>query len=233
MRVFAISDLHLSGAVPDKAMDVFGAQWQAHADKIAQAWRDRVTPQDVVLIAGDISWAMTLEEAACDLAWVDALPGHKILLKGNHDFWWGSIGKVRRLLSEQTFALQNDCASVEGMVFAGSRGWTCPGGSGDAPEDRKVYLREAIRLEMSLQQACKTGLPIIGMMHYPPFNEKQEDSAFTQLFERYGVKQVVYGHLHGPATRYAFQGWRNGVYYTLTSCDAIGFAPRLITEQEF
>ena len=230
MRVFAVSDLHLSGAVPGKAMDVFGPQWEAHADKIAQAWRENVAPQDIVLVAGDISWAMTLQEAVCDLAWVGALPGRKILLKGNHDFWWGSIGRVRALLSVQTYALQNDCVRVGRLVFAGSRGWTCPTGAGDTPEDRKIYLREAIRLEMSLQQAAKTGLPIVGMMHYPPFNEKQEDSLFTQLFERYGVRQVVYGHLHGPATRYAFNGWRNGVHYTLTSCDAIGFAPRLIVE---
>ena len=227
-RLFAVSDLHLSGAVPTKAMDIFSPQWQDHAGKIERAWRERVGDNDVVLVAGDISWAMTMEEAQCDIDWIGALPGQKVMIKGNHDFWWGSIGRVRGMCNASMHILQNDCVTLDGIAFAGSRGWTCPGSANDTPQDRKIYQREALRLEMSLQAAEKTGLPIGAMMHYPPFNERQEDSAFTELFERYGVGRVIYGHLHGPATRYAFCGERNGVVYTLTSCDAVGFSPLLI-----
>lgn len=225
MRLFAISDLHLSGAVPTKAMDIFGAQWTDHASKIERAWRQTVAQEDVVLIAGDISWAMTLQEAQCDLAWISRLPGRKVCIKGNHDFWWGSIGRVRDALGANMYAVQNDCVCLDGVAIAGSRGWVCPGSANDTQEDRKIYQREAIRLEMSLKAAQKTGLAIVAMMHYPPFNERQEDSAFTQLFDQYGVKRVIYGHLHGPGVRGAFNGKRNGVLYTLTSCDAVGFSP--------
>lgn len=230
MHLYAISDLHLSGAVPTKAMDIFGPQWQDHAGKIEQAWKKLVAEDDVVLVPGDISWAMTMEEAKCDIDWIRALPGKKIIIKGNHDFWWGSIGRVRAMFGENMYALQNDCVTLSDIVIAGSRGWTCPNGSTDTPEDLKIYQREAIRMELSLQQAKKTGLPITVMMHYPPFNERQEDSLFTKLFADYGVERVIYGHLHGPGAKYAFCGVRDGVRYRLTSCDAVDFTPQLIAE---
>ena len=164
-------------------MDVFGPAWDDHAARVERAWRDAVAEEDVVLIPGDISWAMQLDEAREDIAFIGALPGTKILMRGNHDYWWASLSKVRAFLPKGVHALQNDAIDIGGAVIAGSRGWMCPGSSGFDPEtDRKIYDREAIRLGMSLQKAGK-GSRIIAMLHYPPFNEKRNSSAFTDLFE--------------------------------------------------
>ncbi|MBQ4610646.1 MAG: metallophosphoesterase [Clostridia bacterium] len=229
MKLFAIGDLHLSHA-SDKPMDVFGPAWDDHAARVEKAWRDAVAEEDVVLIPGDISWAMQLDEAREDIAFIGALPGTKILMRGNHDYWWASLSKVRAILPKGVHALQNDAIDIGGAVIAGSRGWMCPGSSGFDPEtDRKIYDREAIRLGMSLQKAGK-GSRIIAMLHYPPFNEKRNSSAFTDLFEEYGVEHVVYGHLHGKSCRSAFEGVREGISYTLCSADHLGFAPKFITE---
>jgi len=211
-------------------MDVFGPAWDDHAARVEKAWRDAVAEEDVVLIPGDISWAMQLDEAREDIAFIGALPGTKILMRGNHDYWWASLSKVRAILPKGVHALQNDAIDIGGAVIAGSRGWMCPGSSGFDPEtDRKIYDREAIRLGMSLQKAGK-GSRIIAMLHYPPFNEKRNSSAFTDLFEEYGVEHVVYGHLHGKSCRSAFEGVREGISYTLCSADHLGFAPKFITE---
>ncbi|MGI6003789.1 MAG: metallophosphoesterase [Christensenellales bacterium] len=227
MNIYAVSDLHLSGAAP-KAMDIFGDHWRNHFEQIKSAWLQAVGEDDVVLIAGDISWAMHLSDAKVDLDAIGALPGKKIMIRGNHDFWWGSISRVRAALAEGTYALQNDSVTLGASAFAGSRGWTCPGGTHYTQEDEKIYNRELMRLEMSLAHAAKSQKPIIGMIHYPPFNERQEPSGFTELFERFEVRKVVYGHLHGASVKSAFNGVINGVQYILTSCDAIGFAPKRI-----
>lgn len=229
MKLFAIGDLHLSHS-SDKPMDVFGPAWDDHAARVEKAWSDTVAEDDVVLIPGDISWAMQLDEARADIAFIAALPGTKILMRGNHDYWWASLSKVRAILPKGVYALQNDAIDIGGAVIAGSRGWMCPGSSGfDSETDRKIYDREAIRLGMSLQKAGK-GSRIIAMLHYPPFNEKRNSSAFTDLFEEYGVEHVVYGHLHGKSCRSAFEGVREGISYTLCSADHLGFAPKFITE---
>nr|WP_122011857.1 metallophosphoesterase [Maliibacterium massiliense] len=227
MKVYAVSDLHLSGAAP-KAMDIFGAHWKNHFDKISEAWRQMVAPEDVVLIAGDISWAMNLHDAAVDLAAIGALPGRKVLIKGNHDYWWSSISRIRGMLSCGMHVLQNDAVDFGCVTIAGTRGWLCPNEVSYSPEDEKIYRRELIRMEMSLAQAEKSGHPIIAMIHYPPFNETRSPSGFTELFQRFGVRQVVYGHLHGPSIKSAFDGELEGVRYALTSCDAVQFKPRLI-----
>ncbi|MBS7299823.1 MAG: metallophosphoesterase, partial [Eubacteriales bacterium] len=141
MIVYAIGDLHLPGG-DDKPMAVFGAHWEGHWEKICQDWRARVTTQDVVLVPGDISWAMQLEHALDDLHAIAALPGRKILLRGNHDYWWSSLTRVREALPEGMYALQNDAMEMEGIVFAGSRGWTLPGSEAATGEDLKIYQRE-------------------------------------------------------------------------------------------
>lgn len=229
MKLFAIGDLHLSSAL-DKPMDVFGPAWDDHAGRISRAWRNSVGEEDVVLIPGDISWAMHLPEARADMEFIAALPGKKVIMRGNHDYWWASLAKVRAMLPENIYALQNDAVELGGVAIAGSRGWMCPGSSGFDPElDKKIYDREAIRLEMSLKCAGESRR-IIAMLHYPPFNEKRNSSAFTDLFEKYGVEQVLYGHLHGKSCRNAFEGEREGIMYTLCSADHIGFAPKFITE---
>ena len=229
MRIFAIGDLHLSIS-SDKPMDVFGSNWDNHSQRVAQAWKDAVEPNDLVLIPGDISWAMQLKDAEADIRFIGDLPGRKVIMRGNHDYWWNSVSKVRSILPKDMWALQNDAVELENVVIAGSRGWMCPGSAGfDGEEDKRIYEREVLRLELSLSKAEK-GKPVIGMLHYPPFNERRQPSGFTELFEKYGVKTVVYGHLHGKSCRNAFEGERNGVEYILCSADHLEFNPKLIAE---
>lgn len=228
MRVFAIGDLHLSQAA-EKPMDLFGERWLHHASRLAQRWSERVGPEDLVLIPGDISWAMHLREALPDFAFIDALPGRKLLLRGNHDYWWSSLSKVNAALPPGMRAIQNNAVVYPGFSVGGTRGWTCPGGQGFTPEDEKIYLREAGRLELSIKDMPE-GKPKLIMMHFPPFTEKNGDTAFTRLLTRAGVDTVVYGHLHGSAHKLAFQGEREGVDYVFVSGDYLDFAPRLIWE---
>jgi predicted phosphohydrolase len=234
LRVFAIADLHLSGFSP-KPMDIFGYQWHDHARKLREYWQQDVAPGDIVLIPGDISWAMTLHEARVDLEWIGALPGRKVLLRGNHDYWWGAIGRVRAALPEGTEALQNDSVAYGGLLIAGTRGWTCPGSSSYEPGDERIYLRESERLALSLRHAQrlrKPGQRLIGIMHYPPFNEKREPSLFTDAWEQAGAELVVYGHLHGVSADMVFEGTMRSVEYRMVASDYIGFKPRLLLEME-
>ncbi|MBQ9832925.1 MAG: metallophosphoesterase [Clostridia bacterium] len=229
MKVFAIGDLHLPGN-DDKPMNVFGPKWDGHFERICDAWASSVSENDVVLIPGDISWAMHLEDAVDDINAVSKLSGRKIIMRGNHDYWWNSLSKIRELLPNGMFALQNDSVEIDGVSFCGSRGWICEGNAAFKQEsDGKLYVREVARLEMSLKKA-KDGQPIVGMMHFPPFNEKHQPTGFTELFERFGVKHAVYAHLHGKSCKGAFEGERNGVTYTLCSADHLNFTPKFITE---
>lgn len=220
MAVFAISDLHLPARV--KPMDVFGEHWKNHFDRIRADWRARVLPGDLVLLPGDLSWAIRLEEAREDLASIAELPGQKLLLRGNHDYWWSSIGRVRRALPEGTWALQNDSVLIDGRLYAGSRGWTIPAGDAE-PEDVRIYERERLRLEMSLKsaRAKDPDAPITAMMHYPPLTD--ELTGFSDILEAYGVTDCVYGHLHGAGLYGAVRGERRGVRYHQVSCDGLEF----------
>lgn len=228
MKVYAIGDLHLS-LNSNKPMDVFGEKWKGHFERICEAWNAFVLPEDIVLLPGDLSWAMRMNEAMEDVAAVAALPGRKVLLRGNHDYWWTSITQLRARLPENMYALQNDALLLDGVAIAGTRGWLCPGGASFATDDQKIYEREAIRLELSLKN-MPDAPHRIGMLHYPPCNERREPSLFTALFTRYGVQRVVYGHLHGAACRSAFEGERDGVEYALCSADYLDFRPRLLLE---
>jgi len=210
-------------------MDIFGEHWAGHFERISEDWKERVSEEDIVLLPGDISWAVALADARQDLEMIGKLPGKKVLLRGNHDYWWGGIGRVRDALPDGMYALQNDCIVVENIAFTGSRGWTCPGSSGFAEEDERLYQRELIRMGMSLEKAPKDLLKIC-MLHFPPFNERRQPSGFTELFEKHGVHTVVYGHLHGRSCKNAFEGERNGVNYLLCSADHLDFAPRLVLE---
>lgn len=226
MNVFAISDLHLSAAV-DKPMDVFGGNWFDYWNVIKSNWRTLVKDEDVVLIAGDISWAMTLDEAIPDLMDIASLPGKKIIIKGNHDYWWSSVSKIRGILPEEITVLQNDAVKVGRYVIFGSRGWACPD-KAFTEEDEKIYRREAGRLALSLDAARRLqteGDELIAMMHFPPFNVRREDSEYTRLFESEGIHTVVYGHLHGKQCRADKKYVKNGVTYLLTSCDQINNMP--------
>lgn len=223
-RIFAIGDLHLPGGA-DKSMDVFGAHWEGHFDRIAEDWVARVAPEDVVLIPGDISWAMRLEDALPDLDAIAALPGHKVMIRGNHDYWWSSIGKVRQSLKPGLYALQNDALRFGDTVCCGSRGWLIPGETADA-DLRKIYARELVRMELSLQQGSKAlgeNGRLVALIHYPPCDEQGRENEMTQLFARYAVHDVVYGHLHGVANAHAFSGTLRGIRYHPVSCDGLGF----------
>lgn len=222
MTIYAIADLHLSDG--DKPMDVFGHHWSEHFPRVCADWTRRVSPKDVVLLPGDLSWAMQLEAALPHLNAIGQLPGRKILLKGNHDYWWGGIGRLRKALPEGMYALQNDSVMLDGALFAGSRGWLMAG-EGAAPEDERIYNRELQRLELSLTAARKISkdAPLIGMAHYPPLTPAKRDAAPARLFAQYGAAHVVYGHLHGAALAHAFRGCADGVEYHQVSCDGLDF----------
>lgn len=225
MRIYAIGDLHLPGG-QSKPMNVFGAHWDGHFDKIRADWCSRVTQDDVVLLPGDLSWAMTLDDAAEDIVSICQLPGKKLFLRGNHDYWWSSLTRVRALLPPGNYALQNDARVIGDVVFAGTRGWSIVPPSSTNEQEIKVFRREVLRLELSLKDAAAKaeGRPIVVMLHYPPFlGEKGEDTPFSQLLEAYGVRHCVYGHLHGEGLRAAFTGEKNGVDYHLVSCDGLDF----------
>ena len=207
MRVFAIGDLHLPGE-QDKPMDIFGANWEGHWGKIMKNWLKSVTQQDIVLIPGDISWAMTLEEALPDLDGIGALPGTKILIKGNHDYWWSSISRVRDQTHESIYPLQNDSFNPKDaprLAFCGTRGWITPGTRGFTDHDEKIFNRELNRLKLSLDSALGAE-EIIVMLHFPPFDDKGRENEICHLIRQYPVKHVVFGHLHGESLRGGIEG---------------------------
>jgi predicted phosphohydrolase len=224
-RIFALGDPHLSRAKP-KPMDVFGAHWSDHANRIFAACRERLAGDDLMIFAGDISWATKLEEALPDLDDIGALPGTKLLLKGNHDFWWQSRAKIERAVHPSIRLLQNDSYLFGDVAIAGGRGWTIPGDDFFGPDDEKIYRRELERLRLSFESlAGKRYAHLLAVLHYPPMTQAHEATEVTELLERYGAEVCVYGHLHGDSIPTAFNGIRNGVRYRLLSADAAGFEP--------
>ncbi|MBP1919803.1 metallophosphoesterase [Youngiibacter multivorans] len=230
MALYAISDLHLSLS-GEKPMDVFSDVWKDHQQKIEDNWREIVRDSDTVLMAGDLSWSLRMDSGKQDLDYLSGLPGRKILIKGNHDYWWKGITKLNSMYPDIDF-IQNNSFLWDGYAVCGSRGWMIPGSATfDEENDRKIFERELIRMRLSLESAKRVAdNGIIAMIHYPPTNETFQDSAFTDLFEEYCVEKVIYGHLHGNALKRVMEGTRKGVEYILTSCDHIGFRPVLIKE---
>jgi hypothetical protein len=255
VKIFGIGDLHLGHAV-DKPMDIFGPQWRNHAEQIAGNWRERVGDADLVLVPGDVSWAMRLEEAEEDLRWLDRLPGRKILIKGNHDYWWPSISRLRdRIRGTSLFALQYDRIDIGRVSVGGTRLWTMPdlemlyadpleipaaqgggeGGRGPAgmPHNEKIFRRELGRLRLSLESGKRQeGALRVVMTHFPPTDEKGRDTAVTRLLETQETDLCVFGHLHNlnlPRGK-TWDFVKNGVRYVLVSCDSVGFAPYFLTE---
>ncbi len=225
MKLFAIGDLHLS-TTTDKPMDVFGGGWEGHFEKIKKDWQERVTDDDIVLIAGDISWAMKLSDALEDLKQLSTLPGKKVFVRGNHDYWWSGITKLRSSAPNDSYAfLQTDALKIGSTVFVGSRGWTCPGSPDFSDQDEKLYKREAERFRLAFADAERIreeGDRLIVLMHYPPFSIKSPETDFTRLFEEKGVSAAVFGHIHGAAY-FPIRTEKNGITYYLTSCDKTHF----------
>ncbi|MCQ2550834.1 MAG: metallophosphoesterase [Clostridia bacterium] len=227
MKIFAIGDLHLSfDNRIQKPMDVFGQSWEDHEVRLKENWLKKVEDEDIVIIPGDISWGLKLEEALEDLKWISALPGTKVFVRGNHDLWWQSVGKINKLYPNMVF-LQNNCYMAGDLAIAGSRGWVCPGSEDFDEQDEKIYKRELLRLEMSLKEAKDKGAKdIICALHYPPTNDKKQPSGFTKLMEDYGVKTCIYGHLHGKdGFKNGLKKVLNGVEYSLVSLDYLDCDP--------
>ena len=225
MSIYAISDLHLS-TTAHKPMDIFGGNWEGHFEKIKYDWLEKVKDEDIVLICGDISWAMKMDDALEDLKQLAPLPGKKIFVRGNHDFWWSGITKLRESAPNDSFYfLQSDALKIGNYVFVGSRGWTCPGSPDYTDQDQKLYLREAERFRLAFLEADKlmeAGDKKIALIHYPPFSIKTPDTLFTQLFEQNKVEKAVFGHIHGAAY-FPLRTSRNGVEYHLSACDKVAF----------
>lgn len=223
MKIFAISDLHLS-INNSKPMDIFGPVWEGYLEKIFSEWKEKVGDDDIVLMAGDLSWAMKLEEVKADFELLKDLPGKKVVIKGNHDYWWKSISSLRAILPQNFYAIQNDAIRFDGVVVCGTRGWKgVEKNTTLAEQDQKIFDREVLRLEMTLQDATKLrqeGDKLVCMMHYPPVGFAKEDSPFSELIEKYNVDYVVYGHLHGYKNILTYFV-KNNIPYFLTSCDEV------------
>ncbi len=228
MALYTISDLHLGFNV-EKPMDIFGDKWKDHCDKIKENWLSKITEEDMVLIAGDISWSLKEQDSRYDLDWINELPGKKIISKGNHDYWWGSISKLNKMY-ENTKFIQNNFYMYNDYAICGTRGWICPNGDKYSEKDMKIYNREQIRLKLSLEAAKKNKFEkIIVMLHYPPVNDKFEESEFTKIIKEYNVEKVIYGHLHGPVLLgNVLNGYLDGVEYILSSADYLDFNPKRV-----
>ncbi len=225
MKIFSISDLHLSGTC-DKPMDVFGAGWEGHFEKIKNDWKAKVEDDDIVLLCGDTSWGTVLSEGVVDLNSLKELKGKKVFVRGNHDYWWNGITKLRDAAPDDTFYfLQNGCVKFGNVVICGSRGWTCPGSADYTEHDEKLYLREAERLKLCFKEVEKVrgeGDILIVMTHYPPVSPKLQDTLFSELFKENRADKVVFGHIHGQSY-FPLRTVKDGIEYVLTSCDKVGF----------
>lgn len=231
MRVLAIADPHLSAAQP-KPMDIFGPGWEGHPERFFTGWREVVRAGDLVLVPGDISWALRLEGALPDLQALAELPGTKVLLRGNHDYWWPSISQLRRSLPAGMHAIQNDALRIGDYRIAGSRGWLCPGAHGFTEQDLKIYRRELERLRLSLRAAERLGDgPLLVMLHFPPTNAVGDRSEVIDLLLSHEPAAVVYGHVHGEAAD-SEPAASFGLPLHFVAADALGFRPRLILDPQ-
>lgn len=229
MAVYTIGDLHLSLG-GSKPMDIF-AGWQGHVERLEENWRGLVLPTDTVVIPGDISWAMDLKETLTDFQFIHSLPGKKIFLKGNHDYWWSTMQKMESFLKENCLdsirILHNNSIAVEGLVLCGSRGWLFEQGEA---QDQKVLAREAGRLAASLQSGKNTPGERVVFLHYPPVYGDQLSPPILDVLLEHKVRRCYYGHIHGGACTKAFEGEYMGITFRLVSADHLRFCPILVEE---
>ena len=227
MSIYAISDLHLSFG-DNKPMDIFGVNWENHTEKIKENWNKKVKEDDLVLLPGDFSWAMYLKDTYKDFEYLNSLPGKKLLLKGNHDYWWTTLKKMREYLKENNFKnidfIYNNSYMYENKIIVGTRGWQ----DGKTSEDRRLIKRENFRLELSLKDGIKKygdDKEIIVCMHYPPFKAYEEqDMNYIETMKKYNVKTCIYGHLHGEtAHKEVKEGEFSGIEFKMVSCDYTDF----------
>ena len=229
MAIFTIGDLHLSFN-DDKPMSVFGENWEGYEDKIKKDWIEKVKENDLVVIPGDFSWSMYLENTYLDFSYINKLPGKKLLLKGNHDYWWSTLKKMRDYLEEKEFQnidfIYNNAYEYENKIIVGTRGWS----QSEEKEDKKILDREKIRLELSIKDGIeKYGdeKEVIAFMHYPPIIKRNitenEPTDFIRLMQKYNIKRCYYGHLHSTSIKEAVEGEYFGINFKLVSADGIEF----------
>jgi uncharacterized protein len=244
MNVWAIADLHLSFGVPSKSMEAFGEAWKNYSARIEENWKKLIHPEDLVLIPGDISWAIKWEEALVDLKWIASLPGTKVLLRGNHDYWWGSLKKMQASLPPTLHLIQNNGVTFHGITIGGSRLWDTPEyGFGNfidyvpnPKENEKekniqeelaedIFVRELNRLRLSLQTLDPKAHTRIAMTHYPPIGADLAPSRASAILEEFHIKYCVFGHLHNIKKGSKLFGEKNGIKYILTAADYLHFTP--------
>ena len=222
MSVFMIGDLHLSLNC-DKPMDIFSG-WNDYVSRLTESWQSQVGADDTVVLAGDISWGMSLEQSLADFEYINSLPGKKVMIKGNHDYWWNSRRKMEDFFEKNGLTtlniLHNSFVEADGVALCGTRGWCLEDGK---PEDKKVTAREEGRLRSSLEAARPAGLEPIVFLHYPPVFGDGISAGIIDIMREYGVKRCFYGHLHGPSCRLAFEGEYLGINFSLISADYLQF----------
>ncbi len=229
MALYAISDLHLPIGV-DKPMDIFGSKWENYVGRLEENWKNIVTDNDTVVIPGDVSWAMYLEESIPDFAFINSLPGRKIISKGNHDYWWTTMSKLNKFLEENEFNsiefMQNNAIMYKNIAICGTRGWSYLGNGEASEDDRKIYERELGRLELSINDAKKYNPErIIAFFHFPPINTDLAETGFSKILKENGINLCLYGHLHNAIRQNIVEGEHDGIKYMLVSCDYRGFMP--------
>lgn len=225
--IYGIGDLHLDSS-KNKPMDIFGYKWIDHDKKIVENWSNIIKDEDLVLIPGDVSWALKIEESVDDLKMIDELPGRKIISKGNHDYWWESLSKLNKMELKSIQFLQNNSFIFRDTLIAGTRGWMSRDAEGFNDNDEKIFKRELNRLILSLSSSTAEVSKKIVMVHYPPFNTDLTPNEFVHIMKDFNVDICIYGHLHGEGHKYAVEGVINGIEFHCVSSDYIDFIPKKI-----
>ena len=229
MALYTISDLHLPIGI-DKPMDIFGSKWSNYVERLRENWKNIITEKDTIVLPGDFSWATYLEQSIPDFKFIHELPGRKILLKGNHDYWWTTRAKLVKFTAENGFSsvefLQNNCIMYNNIAICGTRGWSYLGTGNCAEEDRRIYERELGRLELSVAAAKKHNPDeIIVFLHYPPVTPEITSSGFCEIMKANNIKRCIYGHIHNAHYRNVVENEHDGIKYMLVSCDYRDFIP--------
>lgn len=250
MIIWAIADLHLALGIPEKQMDFFGEPWVDYTNKISENWKKCIHEDDLVLIPGDISWAKETDEAKIDLEWIHSLPGTKVILKGNHDYWWASVSKVQKILPPSIHLIQNNVFNKGPVTIGGTRLWDSPEyqfsqfidyapnprakilepekESEKIEADQKIFIKELGRLELSLKQLNPKAHIRIALTHYPPIGADLSPSQVSAILEKHQIQHCIFGHLHNVRKGIDLFGKARGIHYHLTSCDYLQFQPKKI-----
>lgn len=231
MNLYAFSDFHLSGNPPTKPMDIFGDHWKNHREKIITSWLNTIRAEDTVIMAGDLSWATHLSDALDDLHMLSTLPGRKIIVRGNHDYWWDTVTKMTKMTHGEFEFIHNSTCKVGNIALAGTRGWIAETSKKLTESDKKILFREEGRMERSLAEAKKISSEIIAILHYPPFDEMRNPTHMLEIIKSYGVKKCIYGHIHGHANFTNLPDELLGVKLYLTSADYLDFKPFLVQSE--